>query len=202
MVHILMSDSMSTPPASLAARHADLTQKVILDAALDELAAAPAEPLTVRGVAKRAGISERTVFRYYAAREDLLNGAAAEYARRMDFPPLPSDRDSLIAYPAAVYAAFEAKADLTRAALHSELYERVRSTDAAGRMAAIQGIVDALAPARSAADRRIAAANIHYHVIASTWWYYRTYFGFDPQEAARAARTVIAQTLEGLANAK
>src|SRR6516162_9245341 len=69
-----MSSTRSTRSA-LVARQTDLTQRLILDAALEVIAEAPTEPLSVRATARRAGMSERTVFRYFATREDLVTAA-------------------------------------------------------------------------------------------------------------------------------
>ena len=66
------------------------------------------------------------------------------------------------------------------------------------RRQAIADLIGRLAPDRPEEDRRIAAANIHYHLVASTWHYYRVHFGFTPEEAVRAARTVVVQSLQGL----
>ena len=193
-----MSHSMSTPRNSLAARHADLTQSLILDSAIDLLETASVRELSVRAVAKQADISERTVFRYFASRDDLLDAVALEMSRRLDAPADPTTVDELMAYPAAMFARFEATSALTRAALHSELYDRIRSSAARHRGAAIRGLLDRAAPDRSEGERRIAAANIHYSVIASTWRYYRDYFGFGPEETVECARVAIAQALNGL----
>jgi AcrR family transcriptional regulator len=189
---------MSTQRSSLAARHADLTQTLILDSAIELLETASVTELSVRAVARQADISERTVFRYFASRDDLLDAIAAEMTRRLDAPPNPTTVAELVAYPKAMFARFEAAGALTRAALHSELYHRIRSSDALGRGAAISALVDEVAPERPQRERRLAAANIHYHVIASTWRYYRDYFGFSLADAAECARMAIVQALKGL----
>lgn len=189
---------MSMQRSSLAARHADLTQTLILDSAIELLETASVTELSVRAVARKADISERTVFRYFARRDDLLDAVAQEVTRRLDAPPNPETIAELIAYPQVMFARFEATSALTHAALHSELYHRIRSKDAIGRGAAIRALVDRLAPGRSEHERRLAAANIHYHVVASTWRYYRDYFGFAQEEAVECARLAIVQALQGL----
>jgi AcrR family transcriptional regulator len=189
---------MSSSPSALVARQTDLTQRLILEAALDVVAQAPADPLSVRATAKRAGMSERTVFRYFATREDLVTAAAAEFARRLDLPDPPTSLEGLLAYPEALYACFEAQGAYIRAALPSELSQRLRGKAAVGRRQAIAALLDRLAPGRPDAERRVAAANIHYHLVASTWHYYRVHFDFSPEEAVRSARTVVVQSLRGL----
>lgn len=193
-----MSYCMSNQRSSLATKHADLTQALILDSAVALLETASVTELSVRAVAKKADISERTVFRYFATREDMLDAVALEMSRRIDAPPHPETVEQLIAYPQAMFARFEAASALTRAALHSELYHRIRSNDALGRGAAIRALVDRIAPDRSERERRLAAANIHYHVVASSWRYYRDYFGLPLDDTVDCARMAIVQALNGL----
>lgn len=189
---------MSTPRRSLSERHSDLSQRVILDAAVELLEGAPVSELSVRAVAKRAGISERTVFRYFATRDDLLDAVAQEVARRLELPPDPTNVKELLEYPMAIYQRFEATAAMTKAVLHSELYHRVRLSDAERRGVAIRKLLDSVAPKRSEHERKLASANIRYHIIASTWHYFRTYFGLSLEDCIECAELAIAQALEGL----
>jgi AcrR family transcriptional regulator len=183
---------------SLADRQSDLTRRLILDTAVQMLEHTSLGELTVRAVAKRANISERTVFRYFAAREDFLDGLAEAVRAEMALPPAPGTVAELLAAPRALYTRFEAVRELARAALHSELFHRMRETQAKARWTAVQGIVDALAPRRGARERRIAAANIRFYLAASTWHYFRFYFGFSLEESIACAETAIRQSLDGL----
>ena len=61
-------------PGSLRAEQAELTRKRILDAAVEELSIGGMVSFSTAGVAKRAGISERTIYRHYPDRESLLAG--------------------------------------------------------------------------------------------------------------------------------
>lgn len=189
---------MSIPPQPLAARHAELTRQLILDAAIDLLQLAPVHELSVRAAAKHAGMSERTIFRYFANRDDFLDAVAKEMSRRLQTPPDPTSVAELLAYPEAIYARFEATTALTKAALHSELYDRIRNTDAKRRGAAIRALVDRVAPHKPEAERKLAAANIRYYLIATTWHYYRFYFEFTLEESVRCACLAIRQSLQGL----
>jgi len=158
----------------------------------------PVNELSVRAVAKQGGMSERTVFRYFATRDDLLDAIAAEMSLRLGAPEVPTSLEALLAYPKAIYTRFEETAALTKAALHSELYHRIRSADAEKRGKGIRDLIDRLAPKRSEHERKIAAANILYHLVASTWHYYRFYFGFSFADSVECAETAIIQALAGL----
>jgi len=141
-------------------------------------------------------MSERTIYRYFATREQFLDAVAQEVRQRIDLPPNPTSVDELLAYPALLFGRFEAKRALTRAALHGELFGRMQNTQARERWTAVQRIVDTVAPRRSVRDRRMAAANIRYFLAATTWNYYREYFGFSLEETSQSATQAIRATLD------
>lgn len=193
-----MSTAELPKALSLAERHGEATRRLILDAALDMLERASLGELTVRAVARHANISERTVFRYFATREEFLDAIADQVRDRLALPPPPQTEAELMAAPRALYQRFEATKQLTQAALHTELFHRMRETQAKSRWRAVQQLVDRLAARRSERDRRIAAANIRYYLAATSWYYYRFYFGFSLEDSVAAAETAIRDALVGL----
>jgi AcrR family transcriptional regulator len=183
---------------SLSERLADHTQGLILASAVELLEQTPVDELTVRAVATRANVSERTVFRYFATRDVLLNAIAGEVSKHMALPPDPCTMAELLNYPDTLYRRFEATAALTKAALHTELFSRMRNTQALRRWESVRKVIDVHAPQRSEHERRLAAANIRYFLSATTWHYYRFYFGFGLTESIECARTAVLQAAEGL----
>ena len=185
-------------PETLKDRHNSLTRELILQAAVEELGHGSPEGLTMRAVARRSNMAERTLFRHFASREDLLDELALRVIALIDQPPLPSELSRLPDAPRGLYAAYEAHANLTRAALHSELFDRIRESVARERWNAVKALVDQAAPDRSAHERKLGAANIRMVLSATTWNYYRVYFGFSLRDSIEAARCVIEQTIERL----
>jgi AcrR family transcriptional regulator len=183
---------------SLADRRNDLTRQLILDAAVAMLERATLGELTMRAVAKQANISERTVFRYFATRDEFLDALVEAVRTRHALPPPPCTVEDLLAAPRALFTRFEATANLTRAALHTELFHRIRESAARTRWRAVQEIVDALAPRKSERTRRLVAANIRYYLAASTWHYFRFYFGFSLEDTIACAEAAIGQSLQSL----
>lgn len=188
----------SAKTLSLADRQTDLTRRLILDTASEMLERTSVGELTVRAVAKQANISERTVFRYFATREEFLDGVADAVREKMALPPAPSTVEELLAAPRALYTRFEAVRELTRAALHTDLFHRMRETQAKVRWTAVQAVVDGLAPRRSERERRLASANIRFYLAASTWHYFRFYFRFSLEDSIACAELAIRQSLDGL----
>jgi AcrR family transcriptional regulator len=184
--------------STLSDRRNDLTRTLILDAAIETLEHASVSELTVRAVAKHANISERTIFRYYASREEFLDAVTMEMRSRLDLPRPPTSIEELKEAARVLYQAFEARPKLIKAALHSEIFDRMRQVQGGERWAAVGQLLDALAPEAGERDRKIATANIRYYLSASTWHYYRFYFGFSLEESIACAETAIRQAIAGL----
>jgi AcrR family transcriptional regulator len=172
-----------------------MTRGLIIDTAITMLEAGSVRELTMRAVAQGGGLAERTLFRYFATRDDLLDAVVLEGTARLGSPEPPTSLEELHAAPAALYGSFEARPGLTKALLHPDLLPRMQATAAKRRWNAIIRLVDSLAPEAPAQERRIASANIRYFLAATTWHYYRFTFEFGLEEAVRCAEMAISQAL-------
>ena len=183
---------------TLAERHTDHTRQWIVAAAVDLMEQPGTGPLTNAAIAERAGISERTVYRHFATRDALLDALAAEVMQRLGSPPVPATPAALLDYPAELFAGFEARSQLTRAALNSDIFPRMRDGPAAQRWRGLQQILADALPGLPEAERAIAAANLRYLLAATTWQYYRYQFGFSLAQTVRCVRLALALQLKGL----
>jgi AcrR family transcriptional regulator len=184
--------------ATLADRRSDMTLRLILDAAVELLEEGGVRELTMRAAAKRANISERTVFRYYATRDEFLDAVAEDARARMNLPAPPRTMAELHEAPRVLYAALEAAQKLVIAGLHSELHDRIREAAARTRWKAVRKLIDDYAPARDARERKIVAANVCFYLGATTWHYYRFYFRMSPDETVASAESAIRLAIASL----
>jgi len=184
---------------SLVNRHTDATQALILATAVQQLEDSGVSGLTVRSVAKKAGISERTIFRYYASRDEFLDAVAAEVARSLETPASPRTIDELLEYAGPLYRRFEERASLVQAALHTEIFGRIRQVVARERWQAVRALIDQHAAHRPESSRKIAATNISYYLSATTWHYYRYQFERSLDEAIECAKSVVQLVVEDIA---
>ena len=176
---------------SLNDRHTDATQKLILSTAVELLETSGVTDLTVRAVAKQAGMSERTVFRYFATRDEFLDAVAVAAVSGMHTPLPPKTVKELLNFPEPLYRSFEDRATLVVAGLHTEIFKRVRVKAAGERWKAVRDIVDKHAPKSSKKDRKIAATNISYYLSASTWHYYRSNFELSLDDSIACAKSAV-----------
>jgi AcrR family transcriptional regulator len=72
---------------SLREKQLDLTREAILEAFAAEVVEGGLDELSFRSVAERAGVSERTVFRHFPTREELIDGFNQYVYRRTGLTP-------------------------------------------------------------------------------------------------------------------
>jgi len=176
---------------SLNDRHTDATQKLILSTALDLLERSGVTEVTVRAVAKQAGMSERTVFRYFADRDEFLDALAKYASGQMHTPRPPATIDELLKYPGPLYRWFEERAQLIQGVLHTEIFTRVRFEVAEQRWRAVADLIDGHASHRPRKERMLAATNINYYLSASTWNYYRKHFRLSLDDTIACAKSAV-----------
>src|SRR5690348_13244618 len=114
---------MSHHTSTLSERRTEFTRKLILDSAIEILESGD---FTMRVVSKKAGMAERSLFRYFSTRDELLDAVAAEVSRRIAPPPPPKMIEGLRHYPSALYAVFEENERIVRAGLRSVVVDRIR----------------------------------------------------------------------------
>ena len=72
----------------LREKQADATRTQILEALIDMVNEVGASDLNIKDLAKRAGVSERTVYRHFADRRALVDGLFDHIDERADWPDL------------------------------------------------------------------------------------------------------------------
>ncbi len=124
---------------SLREQHATATRERILGAVADLLEHGAAEDLTIPAVAEAAGVSLRTIYRYYATREQLLEAAGRWIGDELLKHPYPGDLDEVADLYREGARDFDERPGLVRALAFSQLgrhvrgYRRRERLDAIGR---------------------------------------------------------------------
>jgi AcrR family transcriptional regulator len=187
-----MSSSTMT---SIRQAHKDLTRERILDAALETIAEDSDAPLTMASVAKRAGVTERTVYRHFATREALVRAVWPRMQAQVQSLGFPASAEALIRTPMRLFPKFDEREALVRASVYSEAGREVRLSSNPERQAAMLACVDDGLRSLGPAAKRRRAAVVQLINSAYGWSVLKDFWGLDGKEAGQAAAEAIAVLL-------
>jgi AcrR family transcriptional regulator len=167
------------------------TRKRILDAVLAGMEKGELETLTIAQVAKEAGITERTIYRHFQTREDLLKAVWPHMQARVGLGGFPQNA-ALIATPAQLFPRFDANEGAVRASMYSQAGREVRISANPQRQKVFLACVAEALPELDEAARRRRAAVVQMIGSSHGWACLKDYWGLDTDEAARAAAEAMA----------
>jgi AcrR family transcriptional regulator len=145
---------------------------VILDAAVQLVRTSELDDITLPAVAAESGVALRTLYRYFATRDELL-GAAGErlYAEIGVEGPEVVSGQSVAASFLAASERLAAHPDLARRLVRTTAGRRLRAPSRARRIASIMERVGSVAPPGSASDPGVnAAAAVVAHLCSAAAW--------------------------------
>jgi AcrR family transcriptional regulator len=188
---------MSSTPvtSSLREAHKALTQERIVDAALALFEAEDPDSLTLARVAHAAGVTERTIYRHFATRDELIHASWARMNQQLSNPPAPDSAAALVAHPRHMFPEFEARAALIRAVVWTKQGRELRLSGNAQRKSRIRKAVREARPEldEAAATRLCAVVQLLSSSLA--WSSMKDYWNLDGDSAGRAASEAIARLL-------
>jgi AcrR family transcriptional regulator len=153
----------------LRERQAAIVRDAILDALADLLETQDPDDIALPQVAADAGVSTRTLYRYFATREELFAAAGDHIVARLGLPALIGTAEDITATFLQSAAEGARHPQLIKSMLHSSLGRRARSAHRARR---IQAIMTALAEVTShlePGEARRRSAAIAYLCSLSAW---------------------------------
>ena len=189
---------MSAVPAT---RHTDATRRVILDAAVDLFLERQGDEFSVQEVADRAGLTHRTVYRYFPTRQELVGATAERLA-----PAVVDQRfvevetvEEWIAALGPHFAHTEANLDLVRrvvARLFTSEDGRLFGQDLRERDAHRWQVFRRQFPRLPELDARQTFAALRHLMSSTSYVLYRLRFGMAPAEATEAIQAAATQIVE------
>jgi AcrR family transcriptional regulator len=178
-------------------RQAEQTRQCIVEALVEQVVHSHRADFSIVEVAERAGVSERTVYRYFPTREDLVQ-AIDEHFAAMPAPRAPESITEFCDRIAELYDWFADHADYVEAAhvtgLGRELHLRSRARRGKNARHSIERM---LAPL-SETERRQAFAVVRCMFGSANWRALRDEGGLTNDEAREAARWVARLLVEDL----
>lgn len=189
-----MTDGMSR--RSIREVQADAVRERLIDASIAQIERG--EDPTMRSVAAEAGVSERTIYRYFESRDALAEACRVKIAPRAGVP-LPESARDLEAYAKSLYETFEANAGLiiglaTTPSLRSD-FRRSRGAN----LLALRALLDREHPRAPARERAAAAASLRAQLSGGGWVYLRYSCGLTNEDVIAAAQWSIRVALARLA---
>jgi hypothetical protein len=167
------------------------TRGRILDAAIAQMSEAPVESLTMAGVASRAGVTERTVYRHFGTREALLEAVWPRMQALVGSPGFPYSAAELVGMPRFLFPAFDKQEGTVRASVYSDAGREVRLRANAERQAAMLACVRDALPDLDEHAAWARAAAVQLLNSAYAWSVMRDFWGLDGARAGEAASAAI-----------
>jgi len=186
-------------------RHTDATRGAILDAAVDLFIERQSDGFSVQEVADRAGLTHRTVYRYFPSRQELLGATAERLA-----PAVVDQRfaevstvEEWIDAAGAHFAHTEANFELVRrvvAALFTSEDLRLFGQDLRERDSHRWQVFRRQFPHLPEGDARRTFATLRHLMSSTSYLLYRLRFGLSPAEATEAIQSAASQIVEQAAH--
>lgn len=181
--------SGSEPGRDLRRRRAEVSKQAIRDAVADLLLEQHPASLNIPAVASAAGVSVRTVYRYFPTKQDLLDDVAEVQQRRAD--RIMDGRQDMFDRPgqylAALWTDFEEDVEAVRAQHLSPLGRDIRARRLETTRAEMQIRLEKAFPDASAKDRADLADLITMVMSSAAFLELHTRMGHSGADAAGLA---------------
>jgi AcrR family transcriptional regulator len=181
----------SASVTSIRQEYKNETRSRILDATIDLLSDQSEAALTIAAVAAKAGVTDRTVYRHFDTREELLRAVWPRMQQKVGSQGFPQTAAALVGSPRKLFPRFDEAAQLIRASVYSPAGLELRLQSNEDRQAStIACIQDALPDLdQGALRRRAAVAQLINSAYA--WEVMRQFWGLSGEEAGAAAAEAL-----------
>ncbi|HEY9736959.1 MAG TPA: helix-turn-helix domain-containing protein [Trichocoleus sp.] len=181
--------------STLRQQQAAATRELILRALAEQMASA-GEDFSIADAAERAGVSPRTIYRYFPNREAIIEALGDWVDQQIGDLFFPRTPEEVAMLAEEAFPRFEQQATLIQALLSSQLGQSVRSRLRVRRRQSITEALQPLTEGLSSEEAKATCAVIQHLITAETWKHLRDEFGIAGETAGRAVsqaiRTLIA----------
>ena len=181
-------------------RHTEATRNAILGATVDLFLERKSDGFSVQEVADRAGLTHRTVYRYFPTRQELLAATAQHIAPDIAEEPITvSTVEEWIDAVGAHFALIEANFQIVRSVLAAVLASddlRLFGQGFDARDTHHREVFRRQFPRIPEPDARRTFATLRQLMSSVSYVFYRLRFGLSPAEATLAIRSAASQIVE------
>jgi AcrR family transcriptional regulator len=186
---------MTTAPGSLRERQAQHVREEVLEAVLGQLESLDADDVSMASVAAAAGVSLRTLYRYFPDRASLLQAAGEHAFATLGVPVDIGGPEKISASFVEAAARLSARPQLTRALVRTTAGRAARS---GVRVEAISRALAPLAAGRDEETARWATAVITHLCSSASWVLIADETGLDDSDAQAAVAWAIDALVDAL----
>ena len=191
---------MSKDGASLRDRQARLIRVTVLEAVISELESKVVDDLSMADVARAAGISLRTLYRYFPDRSSLLHAAGEHLYGSLGVPFDIAGPDDISASLLEAARRLSTRPELARALVRTTAGRATRSAVRGQRVDAIRAALKPVIDGVDADTARWATAVIAHLCSAASWVIISDESGLDEQAAQQAVAWAIDALISTLPN--
>lgn len=183
--------SNEAAPDSLRAEHTAHTRQRLLQAAIDVILDGGAGELSLREVARQAGVSAPTAYRHFATKATLLDEVIAFIDERMRIPAdIHTVEDFMAALP-AIHQSFADNQRLMRAYLRVRAAADLRQAGRRNRARRVGAAVRGSLPRLSEHDQRALGPVLQLFASSSTWQLWSEVWDLEGERAGRVAAWAV-----------
>jgi AcrR family transcriptional regulator len=191
-------ESRSRDGRSLRERHAEQTREVILKALAEQLAKDGFSDFDIPSLARRAGVSVRTVYRHFHSRDALLEGLADWVNSQITPFPRPASVDDLAELPEALFAAFDEHETILRAQSATDQGRALRAEGRRQHLRMYEEVLSGVTAELPPEEARAAVAVITYLLSSLAWRTMREEFGLGGADSGKAVAWAVGVLLADL----
>lgn len=184
------------PQPTLRQRQAEEVRTATLEAAMRVMERA--EEPTMRGIAAEAGISERTIYRYFNNLEALFLALTPTFMQRSTVA-LPAAAEDLPEYAHQLFTVFEENTALIVALTQAQWMQSDLAQSRAKNLADLRQILDTGFPQAAADELESAAATLRVVLSGAGWVYQRVSCSIPNDQVIQNAVWLISAIFDQLA---
>ncbi|RMG18375.1 MAG: TetR/AcrR family transcriptional regulator [Deltaproteobacteria bacterium] len=174
------------------------TRQLIVDALIEQVWKEGVSDFSVPKVARRAGVSTRTVYRYFPTRDDLLEAISEEMVRRVKEPAPPTDPAELAEFIPVLYRFLDENRAMVEAALRTQLAGEVRDRMRSRRLARMKAALGEELSRLEEKEARQLVALLRVLGGSTLWRELTTTMGLSNDEAAELMRWAYQAVLDAI----
>lgn len=167
------------------------TRRRIVAAAERLMQVADLGEMTFSAISREAGVQERTVYRHFATKGDLLDALWDALDPRIGTGSFPNSEADLVEAPRRVFAAFDDNENLMRAFWSTPQGREFRLRVNDKRKAAIRKAVSEAVKGLPASEARWITAAAQLLYSGAAWQTMKDYWGFTGEEAGKASSFLL-----------